>query len=210
MQNLFNPKKDNYLTIENAIIQADEIYNNIYNMPFDWWYHSIKYGGMEPQNLRYSLANQEQARNLKNKIAASINAKFFTYSFSRTMPHKKQCTCFVCTRVYSLITNALRGQFSREVTIEEYFVSSYAPGDFLSTHTDTSKGVAFTWNLTKDWKSEYGGVLSIQDDHTISIIPKFNTLTIMNIENSVNHWVSEVSSMAPHNRIAISGWFDFI
>jgi len=41
------------------------------------------------------------------------------------------------------------------------------------------------------------------------IEPEFNSLTIMELPNGgLPHFVSEVTSSAPHQRIAISGWFN--
>jgi Rps23 Pro-64 3,4-dihydroxylase Tpa1-like proline 4-hydroxylase len=193
--------------IEDAIPQADEIYKAIYKMTYDWWFYSYKYGDNPPEYLRYSLEQSQDIKQIQNKIQASVQANYFTYKFSRTYMHKEACECFVCSRIYSLLTNKFTELFG-PVTLGEYFISSYEAGDFLSEHHDKEKGIAFSWNLSKDWKQEYGGVLSLKYPEGIfSVVPSFNTLSIFNIQEPTDHWVSEVSSLAPSKRLAVTGWF---
>lgn len=197
---------------------AEQILQNIYSMPYDWWFHSYKYSNNNPENFRYNLAEQEDKIVFDSKIVSSLRGGFFTYKFSRTLSHKATCPCFLCTTIPALLRSPIvRDCISsyypglKELEFSEYFISKYSSGDFLSSHHDKERGIAFVWNLTKDWKPEYGGNLSLIDPQTKNIktiIPTFNTLSIFNLQEEVTHWVSEVSSIAPKERIAITGWFN--
>lgn len=197
---------------------ALQMVNNIYNMPYDWWFHSYKFqGSEEARQFRYCLQEQQDKRLYETKIVSSMRSGFFSYKFSRTLNHRNGCTCFLCTEVPQiLLSGNLKKTISKyypEANLEfsEFFISRYSSGDFLSRHSDHTKGIAFVWNLTQDWRPEYGGNLSLIDPDTQEIrtlIPQFNTLSLFNLQEEVDHWVSEVSSFAPKERIAITGWFD--
>jgi Rps23 Pro-64 3,4-dihydroxylase Tpa1-like proline 4-hydroxylase len=98
----------------------------------------------------------------------------------------------------------------KDLELLKSFVSIYDVGDFLSIHEDPNYNVAFILNLTKDWKYEYGGCLTVlENDKPEVILPKFNSLVLMFLgDEGIEHYVSEVSRLAPHPRIAISGWYN--
>jgi len=197
------------LKIKNAIPEAEEIYNNILNTQYDWWFHAIRYGGNKPEFLRYSLHSRKERDNVESKLKASLAAEHFTYRYTRNMGHKALCDCYMCNLIPQVLSDKFSSMFG-PVKLDEIFISIYEPGDFLSLHHDQTKGTAFSWNLTKDWKREYGGSLHIEveEEHTVVIEPHFNELCIFNIgDDFLNHYVSEVSSFALTNRIAIVGWF---
>ena len=186
-------------------------------MPYDWWFDSYRFGNSSPNNFRYNLSSQETKREYDSKIIASLRAGFFTYKFGRTTQHGKNCNCFLCSTVPHILTsNIVLSTIKKyypeveNLTFSEYFISKYSSGDFLSCHSDKERGIAFVWNLTKNWKPEYGGNLSLIDPlfkGVTTIVPSFNTLTIFNLNEEIEHWVSEVSSAAPSERLAITGWF---
>lgn len=79
-------------------------------------------------------------------------------------------------------------------------------------HTDKAMDCAFVLHLTPEWKPEYGGLLHIkQEDGTYTTLcPKFNSLVLMDLNRPEGkpHFVSEVTSLAPYGRAAISGWYN--
>jgi len=87
----------------------------------------------------------------------------------------------------------------------------YLPGHFLKRHNDQvanqSREVAYVLNLTKDWRSDWGGLLHFMDDRdrvTETYMPAFNTLTLFRVP--MWHHVSYVSPAATEARYAITGW----
>jgi Rps23 Pro-64 3,4-dihydroxylase Tpa1-like proline 4-hydroxylase len=99
-------------------------------------------------------------------------------------------------------------------SIGHCFASWYAPGDFLSTHTDKGNGqIAFVWNLTKNWRPQYGGLLHLlnADWKTVetTITPSFNSLVLFDVRGEGRpHFVSQIIPGVVEKRLAISGWFN--
>ncbi|GAA0736858.1 hypothetical protein CA233_12745 [Sphingomonas sp. ABOLD] len=90
--------------------------------------------------------------------------------------------------------------------------TSFAPGDFLSIHTDShvAEGwrVAYVLHLTgTDWKPDWGGYLNFFDEEGDIVAgwkPRFNTLNLLKVPQP--HHVSYVPPFAPAGRMAITGW----
>lgn len=88
----------------------------------------------------------------------------------------------------------------------------YAPGNFLSRHTDShvAEGwrVAYVLNLTRiDWRPDWGGYLVFYDeagDIVEGFRPRFNALNIFAVPQP--HSVTYVPNFAPIGRYAITGW----
>ena len=99
--------------------------------------------------------------------------------------------------VTTLFKNIIRENTSiKNPVLYETFTSAYYPGDFLGRHTDEKRGVAFIFNLSWQWKPEYGGILSIENgDSWISYVPGWGDLVLLELgELGKVHFVSEVSS----------------
>lgn len=88
----------------------------------------------------------------------------------------------------------------------------FAPGDFLSLHTDSHKTegwrVAYVLNLADDdWSPEWGGYLNFFDadgDLVAGWKPRFNALNLFLVPQP--HHVSYVPPFAREKRFAITGW----
>ncbi len=99
-----------------------------------------------------------------------------------------------------------------EIVGADGYATMYAPGHFLSRHTDEGvkwrRIVAYVLNLTvDDWLPEYGGYLTFYDEHgnvEQGFKPAFNTLNLFNVPQE--HAVTRVSPFASVGRAAISGW----
>lgn len=88
----------------------------------------------------------------------------------------------------------------------------YRAGQFLTRHQDREAGenrvCAFVINLSKEWDSDWGGLLQFhdEDDRLVdTFVPYWNTLSLFRVPQS--HTVSLVSPWAGADRLAITGWF---
>jgi SM-20-related protein len=88
----------------------------------------------------------------------------------------------------------------------------YRPGQFLTRHQDEdvieSRVCAYVINLSKDWDSDWGGLLQFHDaDNRLrdTFVPYWNHLSLFRVPQS--HTVSLVSPWAGSDRLAITGWF---
>ena len=88
----------------------------------------------------------------------------------------------------------------------------YRAGQFLTRHQDRedneNRVCAFVVNLSKNWDSDWGGLLQFHDgaDRLVdSFVPYWNTLSLFRVPQS--HTVSLVAPWAGADRLAITGWF---
>ncbi|KAK3261122.1 hypothetical protein CYMTET_29960 [Cymbomonas tetramitiformis] len=94
--------------------------------------------------------------------------------------------------------------------ITDMFLTTFAEGDFLSTHSDPYSGtIAFALMLTKDWPAEGGGQLEFTCVNCPSFVPEFNTLLMFRTRPvSMPHTVRPISVIAARNqRYSATGWF---
>ena len=88
--------------------------------------------------------------------------------------------------------------------------TAYAPGDFLTGHTDEVAGkhrhAAYVFGLTPQWRTEWGGLLLFHEDGgaVTGMSPGFNTLDVFAVPQL--HSVSRVAPEAAYRRYAITGW----
>lgn len=196
---------------------AKNLLSNIKSMPADWLTTAHKFNG---EDVKYSRDTQFDVDNkLKHdkKLYNSMQDQHFTYRFKRSMEHVEGCNCFECEFKEKDLKGYMKSFIEKKfgfnnAVLTESFISCYGKGDFLSTHTDKQKGgVAFVYNLTTDWRPEYGGLLHVENKEKgeyTAIAPEFNSLVIMELgDGGLAHFVSEVSKYAPHSRISISGWY---
>ena len=196
--------------------KAEELSKNIYNMNPTWRRYAYKMG----ERTEYHIENQKDSKYLKEHLEAdlhkSLDSGLYSYKFRRSVPHVKNCSCFLCEFYADYLNTEFIDTLVKETLLEkpslfEAFISCYSVGDFLNMHKDQKRGVAFIFNLTPTWRPEYGGLLSIEKENGLfnTIFPEFNSLILIELNNiGKNHFVSQVSSFAPHSRIAISGWFN--
>jgi hypothetical protein len=193
---------------------AEELHDEIYKTPDNWWTYAYKYFDKKPVYMQHTLTGLNAKRKLDEAVERSFQEGNFSYKFKRSMKHVDTCKCYEC-KFNDYLNNEFVEWLKNNTFLEnpykyESFVSIYDRGDFLSSHTDEQRGIAFIFNLTKNWKPEYGGMLHISRDEGIEVVyPKFNSLVIMELgDGGLSHYVSEVSQYATHQRIAISGWFN--
>jgi Rps23 Pro-64 3,4-dihydroxylase Tpa1-like proline 4-hydroxylase len=188
------------------VINSEDIFEYLYKSGED----------NEPERIPGSSKFAAQRYEEDIKLKQSLADGHFTYKQKRPLPHLKSCRCAYCSFVEDTLKDTEFGEFlgtlgdMKGLRLLKPFVSIYDVGDFLSIHPDPNYDVAFILNLTKDWKYEYGGCLTVFDkDKPEVILPKFNSLVLMFLgDEGIDHYVSEVSKLAPHPRIAISGWYN--
>ena len=190
---------------------AEKIHNDIYKTPENWWSTAYKYQEQDTKYISNTLESKNSKVQLDKKVRLSLQQGYFTYRFSRSTKHVVSCDCYECGFNTYLDGDSFKNWLQQNTHLNnpersESFTSVYDRGDFLGTHTDTQRGIAFVFNFTKNWKPEYGGMLHVDGKF---YCPKFNSLTIMELpDGGLPHFVSEVSSLAPIQRVAISGWFN--
>ena len=142
------------------------------------------------------------------------------YRFRRTIEHEgtSDCGCPVCDACRTLTSEETLRRIEQATGFEDLkrhtmFASCYTGGDFLSTHSDGGLGrVAFVWNLTKSWATQWGGVLQLlqSDGRSVdrTIVPEFNSLALFDVSGSGRpHVVSPVGNGVTARRLAVTGWF---
>jgi len=197
---------------------AEYLYSKVLNTPPHWWFHSHRFSPHnKPIHYNSTLKGQIKIKNIEKDFNTSFLKNNYTYRFHRSLPHNPGCKCYECSfRENYLESTKFKSFVEKEIglfniKIVEQFISLYYPGDFLTTHNDQNRDVAFIFNLSKDWRPEYGGLLHIQnEDGTFTAInPDFNSLVLIPLHGKGKpHFVSEVSALAPAPRIAISGWYN--
>lgn len=198
--------------------QAEHLSNGIINTPEHWWSYAVAYNGSKGvYYFKNTILDRTNLEAHKPYIDKSFQEGHFTYKFKRSTNHVESCNCYECDfKKEYLDSEEFKGFISKETGIQnpavyETFASVYDRGDYLSMHPDAKRGVAFIFNLTKDWLPEFGGLLNVQqeDGSYKAIVPEYNSLVLLQLgEAGTQHFVSEVSAYAPKPRIAISGWYN--
>lgn len=98
-----------------------------------------------------------------------------------------------------------------DIAFADAQATAYSPGDFLTRHDDSVAGknrrAAYTFNLTPQWRPEWGGLLLFHEGEEIvsaGFVPTYNTLTVFSVP--AMHSVTEVTRAAPSKRYSITGW----
>lgn len=200
------------VTIDNLLREEDANKLNEYllNLSEEQWDVSIH----PYDNKIFTFSNTIENRGhiiAGTKTANAANdAGLFSYCFRRHEGTIGAKELFSSPELMNLINCITNMGVKDIVTV---FASMYNANSFLSTHTDTGRGkIAFVLNLTKNWDENNGGCFELLDKNwgTVrkKIIPRFNSLTIFNVENEgVPHRVTKVRSDVKKCRLAISGWF---
>jgi len=88
----------------------------------------------------------------------------------------------------------------------------YAPGDFLTRHTDyfpdDQARLAYVFNFTSGWQPDWGGYLQFFEesgDIERALMPRFNLLNLFTVPRA--HSVAQVAPFAGAPRLSITGWF---
>lgn len=100
-----------------------------------------------------------------------------------------------------------------DITYANGIATRYRPGHFLTQHDDHSdddhrRRVAYVFNLTPEWRSDWGGLLQFidTDGHVAeAFCPRYNALNLFSVPQM--HAVSLVAPFAAMPRLSVTGWF---
>ena len=99
-----------------------------------------------------------------------------------------------------------------EITEASAQATRYIPGQFLTRHNDLNadeqRRVAYVMSFTKDWHSDWGGLLQFHTDNGVprdAWVPGFNTLSMFDVKHV--HGVTYVTPFAAQPRLSVTGWF---
>ena len=186
--------------------------------PAHWWFKALRYKDRKtPEYCNNNVGGYRQQFIAENSLAKSVTDGFYSYKWTRSTPHVKNCKCYECTFKKDVLESEGFKSFLKQEThlknpvLNEYFTSIYYPGDFLGQHHDQGKGIAFIFNLSWKWRPEYGGLLHVENELGFQAYnPGWWDLVLLSLAegNGENHFVSEVTKYAPRPRLAISGWFN--
>ncbi|RZA26583.1 MAG: 2OG-Fe(II) oxygenase [Lysobacteraceae bacterium] len=108
--------------------------------------------------------------------------------------------------------------FARELTgdpqlrMVSAIAARYRPGHFLKQHSDSAsdedRAFAYVINLSRDWESDWGGLLQFTDaagEVVDTFHPHWNSLSLFRVPQA--HQVSLVAPWARDDRYSITGWF---
>lgn len=217
-------QKNGIISIKNwlDVDYANSLYEHLVSMPEDWWcvatYPAIDNVRMETRILPENTKYIEDCSILAREEFLKGN---FSHRFKRTLDnHGSDCPCLECKFRVDVVSPEVQ-DFLRYITgfkinkTNALFASYYSDGDFLSPHSDGPNGLlGFVYNLSKNWKPEYGGNLFFQNNQDLNVIervlvPSFNTLTMFDLGTTQghSHFVSEVVKDVPAKRVTMTGWW---
>jgi len=166
------------------------------------------------------MTPQERAEVLQRVINRARAGKFqFLFgSFAVEDAYKENLIRdLYVARFYEFVNSEPFLNFMREITGFETInhatqqATAYGPGHFLTDHNDFEPGkrrkVAMVFNLTPEWRAEWGGILEFIDQQgktTAGLIPSFNALNFFTVPR--RHIVTQVATYSPAVRFAITGW----
>lgn len=172
-----------------------------------------------PEQAFRAMVAKERER-LRETINARAKRQFqFLYnSYMMVTAYKEgRDPGLLLHRFLEFLNSAPFLQFARHVTGMERIrkadaqATRYLPGHFLTRHNDITpeqgREVAYVMNLTRDWRTEWGGLLQFMNDEGEVIdtfMPRFNSLTLFRVP--MYHCVSCVAPYAARPRYAITGW----
>ena len=193
-----------------------------YEMPADWW-SIASYPSPDSDGVNYIRnfeENYEEAKKYRDYAEQKFAEGQFSYTFHRTLDnHVEGCECQECEFRKFLDSNENCEIISKITNLDikganELFAACYLPGDFLSPHQDSPNGIiGFVYQLTKDWKPQYGGLLHFLNDDGDVIesveVPEFNSLTLFLLPEDKGklHYVSHVNPKVDELRLSFTGWF---
>lgn len=181
------------------------------------WIHVYKSDqAHNPVQLSHSFQDKKERQKQQGLLQNSLIEDQFTFRQKRMSKHPESCRCAYCSLIFDTLLSPDFLEYVEELSglqnldLISHFASIYDVGDFLSIHKDPKYDVAYILNLSEDWKYEYGGCLTVfEDERPTVILPKFNSLVLIFLQpDGVEHYVSEVSQLAPGPRLAVSGWYN--
>lgn len=179
-----------------------------------------RHGSQELSPKAWHGMRPEQRQQLEKEIFRIARGDFqfcyFTYMMVAAYLEKRD-TDLPLNRVIELINQSGWLDPMRKITGFEQIgranaqATCYRAGHFLTGHNDFSKNenrlTAYVLNLTRDWKSDWGGLLQFMDEEgrvTDTLMPRYNSISMF--RTPAMHCVSPVALYAGGSRYTITGW----
>jgi Rps23 Pro-64 3,4-dihydroxylase Tpa1-like proline 4-hydroxylase len=208
-------EQDKIVTIKDLLVEedADKLNDYVLNVDDSKWNYSL-HPYMDGRYIfNNTPENQEHITKGTKSALQCYNNGGFSYNFRRFEGYEQDGIMFRQLLTCKQFTNLIQQITGTQVNdIVSAFMSAYNGNSFLSKHDDNSLGkMAFVYNLTKNWKTENGGLFQLfnEDWHTLkkTVTPTFNSFTFFSIlNNKAPHHVTKVNEQVQGKRIAISGW----
>jgi SM-20-related protein len=100
---------------------------------------------------------------------------------------------------------------SADIAFADAQATNYGPGHFLTLHDDDAadqdRRAAYVMNLTRDWRADWGGLLTFHGNGgnvVESFVPAFNALNLFGVPQP--HSVGFVTPFAGARRYSVTGW----
>jgi Rps23 Pro-64 3,4-dihydroxylase Tpa1-like proline 4-hydroxylase len=205
-----------YLTLDNILTQEyiNQLYETVPTLNYDFrggvgdWYEEVPYtkpalGELLKQKVQHSMFNDDFS--FFHRIAKVRRDSKYTNKHTEEFAQEINLG-----KVFKEWVESITG-FDNLYTAYPTF-SFYKYDNWITSHYDPTRKVAYLFYLTKEWKAEYGGQLCLQDEqgkvHT-TILPIGNRLVLLDVSKpSFNkHFVSPVSFVAPEPRFSLVGWY---
>ena len=183
-----NLQAGNLVVIKDAFIEefAEYVWQDMYSEEREWApFVSIKKNGHN--FFKHRLENKtEVMMQTRDVFRHEDSRKFFTKLSGRNCMSTKQFSALP---------------------------SLYSRGDHSNLHTDrmSSRSVTFLWQLTKDWKAEWGGAFYWNKAYYENAYQhaSFNTLLLFSVTSKSVHGVTPVTPKAHKSskRLTFGGWY---
>ncbi len=209
-------QQDQIVTIKDLFIEQDANHLNHYllNVSDDRWSYSIHPYMENNYVFENTEANKEHIKNGMISANDAYHRGEFSYVFRRFEGYEPDGITIkeflLSAQFLNLLHQITNLSFNDIVST---FGSCYHHDCWLSTHFDGERGkIAYVYNLTKDWKEEYGGNFQLLHDNycgiKTTVKPNFNAFTFFYIQGNQGtpHRVQRVQPDATGKRIAFSGW----
>lgn len=162
----------------------------------------------------------------KWKKIKQVRAKHYSHVFKNKSPYlpsknEKYLSSFYRSKnlendkfIKSIINNNLVKFFYKQYKIRDLDIDirchKFTVGDFFRVHMDGyAGGYAMTLSLNKNWKWDWGGILSVahgkNESEVLSLLPKWNCANILN--NYIHpspHFLSSIQKHALETRYTIT------
>lgn len=186
-----------------------------WNLVFD---HKGKHQDLN--NLEVKEWAYDKKKDLENIIFKQASDSF--QYFYETIPiydifHKNLLPDHFFNEIVLFLNTKHTLDFFREIldaphiTFMDAQITRFSAGHFLNTHNDDVKDknrvAALVINLTKEWRSDWGGALHLLDDDKQikqSFLPSLNEINIFKVP--LDHYVGYVSPFATGTRYSITCW----
>lgn len=196
---------------------AESLHSFLINMPDEtersWWTWARWTEDTGARLVYTQPIHKEQSEKLRKDAQERRKKGLYSYAFKRTAEdHYATCNCRLCMFKQWLSSDEMMN-FVGDITGNRYhlinmFANKYQAGDYLDRHTDKvgPRDLTYVFNLTKNWKAEFGGLLLMIDQGRF-YVPGFNKLILFNLPPGGRlHCVTEVAQGIEEPRLGITGW----